>query len=181
LRYPFLRNDPGGDVDIEITAAGLRFVGEGGPSASLPFSEIREVRLFCTVLGGGLLDQLLRTSKFAYCCVLSLGDGNRIALTEAVRGPDGRWIVESAAYRTFVFALHEQLRVARTHIIYRAGLLAWRFVFDAYWGHWVHVGIAESRRAAPSFLRRGFFATLLRNWPRRYQPGAIPASFVPPA
>jgi hypothetical protein len=181
LRYPFLRNDPDGDIDIEIAVDGLRFVNEAGPSGALPFSEIREVRLFCGGAEAWPFAGPGRLPTFTYYCAIRLASGDRLLLTDVFREADGQWISYSPRYQAFILALHEYLCASGTRIRYRAGLswvgFLWR---DAFWGNWVQVGIAESQRDRTSFLTRGFFRTLFRNWPRRYRPEKPPERFLPP-
>jgi len=155
----------------------LRFVNEAGPSGALPFSEIREVRLFC----GGVDAGLFAGPAFTYCCAIRLASGDRLLLTDVFRDADSQWISYSPRYQAFVLALHEHLSASGNRIRYRAGLnwvgFLWR---DAFWGNWVQVGIAESQRDRTTFLTRSFFRTLLRNWPRRYRPEKPPERFLPP-
>ena len=164
LRYPFLTNEPGGDVDIEITADGLCFVNEGGRSAVLPFSRIAQVRLFCEMTERG--------DAFAvYFCELRLRDRQTILVSSNMAGRD--------LYRDFVQLLHQRLVPIRRRITFRGG---WKWL--RFFG-WMLLGVESSNFNFGSFIVPLFpllseeRLAFRQNRPRRYRPDKVPVCLLP--
>jgi hypothetical protein len=177
LRHPYLRGDPSGDVDIEIAVDGLRFVGEGGSTRAISFSEVREVRLFCTTPGSMWLPSILPPRALAYCCALKLADKKRIVLTNLFQEA-GDWISYGRSYRAFIMSLHDHLRRTVTGVRYRAGVTWPALLFSSTW---IGVALAKRQEEGRSSLLNPIFAPeRLINLPRRYRPDDLPQRFLPP-
>ena len=134
----------------------------------MPFSRIREVRLFCETNG----DCLLKRGDFftVFFCELRLADRQSIKLSSNMAG---RYL-----YRDFVQLLHQRLVPIRRHIKFRGG---WR------WRHflgWLLVGNADSYFSYgiivpfyPLFFEER--TVRRRNRPRRYRPDRVPDFLLP--
>jgi len=179
VRYPFLRNDPGGDVDIKITADGLCFVAEGGNSATLEWNRIARVELFCGQIGRNPLIAVRPDDRpVVFYCELRLRDGKRLLLTSVETWASGRAVELPGQYRAFILLLHERLQAANSRARFRSGLSWPRFFGWALTkGSWAVSGGPSS--LAFALLHRDGRNAVLRNLPRRYQPNKVPQQLLP--
>jgi hypothetical protein len=145
-------------------------VNDGGRSATLPFSRIREVRLFCETTG--------QTGLFShgdfftvFFCELRMADRQSIMLSSNMAG---RYL-----YRDFVRILHQRLVPGRRRIKFRGGWNWRRFIGWCLW---------EGCQSEFSF--GSFFVPLFplfsedrlafrQNRPRRYRPDRLPDFLLP--
>ena len=139
-------------------------MNEGGRSASLPFSRIREVRLFCETTEDGDLFTV-------FFCELRLRDRQTILLSSNMAG---RYL-----YRDFVQLLHQRLVPLRRRIRFRGGWTWRRFI------GWVLLGVEGSHFHVGSYIVPLFpllsyeRLAFRQNRPRRYRPDRLPDFLLP--
>ena len=139
-------------------------MNEGGRSATLPFSRIAQIRLFCETTEGGDLFTV-------FFCELRLRDRQTILLSSNMAG---RYL-----YRDFVQLLHQRLVPIRRRIRFRGGWKWLRFI------GWVLLGVEFSNFNFGSFIVPLFpllsdeRLAFRQNRPRRYRPDRLPDFLLP--
>jgi hypothetical protein len=145
-------------------------VNEGGRSAVLPFSRIREVRLFCEVSEHSSFIARGDISTIFFC-ELRLRDRQTLLLSSNMAG---RYL-----YRDFVQLLHQRLVPIRRRIRFRGGWSWSRFI------GWVLLGIGSSSFHFNSYIVPLFpllseeRLAFRQNRPRRYRPDRVPDFLLP--
>lgn len=180
MRYPFLHDDEGGDVDLEITAQGLCFVNDAGRSATIDWPQIRQVRLYWDQVATKAPPfSHLNIPTFGYFCELTLRNKKRIVIASGVLDEQRQWLDRNADYRDFVLLLHDHLRANRSRARFRRGLTWPGFLNYAFATSWPRG--AEVSVPGLSLLIPTDWPILARHFPRRYRPHRLPQPLLPPS
>lgn len=180
MRYPFLHDDDGGDVDLEITAQGLCFVNDAGRSAMIDWRQIRQVRLYCEQMATRApLFSHLNIPVFGYFCEITLRNKKRIVIVSGFLDEHRHWVGFGTSYRAFVELLHDRLHASRSRTRFRRGL-TW-LGFLRFFG-------TTLLRSAWRLKVPGFSVPMpVEGWPilgwhfpRRYRPKRLPQALLPP-
>jgi hypothetical protein len=177
LRYPFLHDQDGGDVDLEITAQGLCFVNDAGRSATIDWPQIRQVRLYCDEVAASLFSHL-RIPTFRYFCEITLRDKKRIVIVSGFLDEQRHWVGMGPPYRAFVEHLHDRLHAVRSRARFRRGLTCYGFFNYAFGTSWLRM--AEIRVPGFGLVIPTDLPILARHLPRRYRPKRLPQDLLPP-
>jgi hypothetical protein len=168
MRYPFLHDEEGGDVDLEITAQGLCFVNDAGRSATIDWPQIRQVRLYCDEVAASLFSRL-SIPTFRYFCEITLRNKKRIVIVSGFLDEQRHWVGMGPSYRAFVEHLHDRLHAVRSRARFRRGLTWLGFL----------------RFFGTTLLRSGWWPVegwpiIGRHFPRCYRPKRMPQALLPP-
>lgn len=190
MRYPFQRYDPDNPIDVESTVDGIRFVGAGGASDSIPWRDVIDVRLrirdrrdfpepFSDILPqpGDLLG-----SPVAFTCELQFKSHRPLLITHDSADPSS-----ANAYRNLIKDIHQHLLRIAKHRRLRAGYSWGSFLFlltysglflTAHWWLIPFLVMFGWRRGSDS---QQMAALVWRNRPRRYRASRIPKAMLPEA
>ncbi len=186
MQYEFQRSKADPHMGVELGDDGLVLTVGGAPRRVVPYGDIATVRL-----------SIAREHDEvpAHCaCTLELRAGESLAFGSIAYEPATNDF-KSTAYRPFVEALHEKLLTSNRRVRYMAGektkgtvqlvvmtiitlfVVAGSvaFVIDQPW--WMIL----SAVLADVSLLWAVFGVLRRDWPRRYEPRAIPQALMPEA
>ncbi|MCW5739236.1 MAG: hypothetical protein KIT67_03605 [Alphaproteobacteria bacterium] len=178
MRHPYQRDEPNNPIDVESTVDGLRFIGPGGPSKTIPWADVRSVRLYVEFRRSGRFI-LGRKPRAIFVCEVGFRGFPTLAVPHDSINPSS-----GGDYCDLVEDIHRHLARAGKRYSLRAGLTWRRFIALHWWDsiaffteHWAWAGVLVLLHLDRTV--RAETAAALSNRPRQYRVDAIPQALLP--